>query len=386
MDAHSSSVVLFTLLTLVAGGQPASAATDPAKDLDCSVPAPPAASETGRRQSPVADAWKVPKRPTNESTQVETLETMNRCSMALYDNAHLAARREADLVVLVRLSGATLFIDGKPVETSRVLPATYHNLRYASHVALALYVTLAPEDGVVDDALANSLEAYRHAMALAIDTVDMLPLTADQKARQHRLLDTSLKLLGRTLRDRRLPAEDLATYSRAVSRDLEENVRDAGRAQVDGLHQQMLMWRTKLTDAQWCRLRFVVRGSQQARSGHAATQYFAALSQDPGDGRGYLGESEWVVYREDAANAAQPWDPEFDLMATVELDAGVSRAIFADGDRLTMDVAAHGARARIRELDLAPFSRAPCYESPLDSETVAPPSDPGGATEAANEG
>lgn len=56
-----------------------------------------------------------------------------------------------------------------------------------------------------------------------------------------------------------------------------------------------------------------------------------------------------------------PWDPDFDLLATIDLDAQVSEAIFGDRDRLTVDVAAGGARERVRELDFNELSRAGYY-------------------------
>lgn len=327
--------------------------------LACFVPPDPIPAASPAPTSP--EQWKIPLRSADEMTAVATLEAMNACSMGLYRNAHLAVRRQSDPLVITRFSGATLFVGGQPIETRRVIPSTYHNLRYASHVPLAIYVTLATsQDKVVDEALAGRLRVYASAMQKAEATVDALPLSADQIARQHRLLQKSLALLRQVKPERRVDPVALATYARAVSLDMEQNIRDAGRAQVDGLHEQMLVWRKTLSDEQWCRIRYVVRGFQQARSGHAAVQYFAALANDHGDGRGYPGESEWVAYREDNRDGANPWDPELDLLATVDLDAVASRAVFSDSDRLTVDVTAHGARERIRELDLTPLSRAHC--------------------------
>lgn len=306
--------------------------------------------------------WKIPPRPSDETAATRPLSLLNSCSRDLYARAHKDAGNEAAVLILVRDAGATLFLDGKPVETKRILPAMYFNLRYASHVPLAVLATLLRlPDGVASAESAARLRAYAAMIRAASPTINDLPLSDEQKQRQHRILDASLVVLDRVAEDGHIGRSAMYSYAREVSIDIDANVRDAGRSQVDGLHEALLGWRAKLTDKQWCQLRFVMRVRQQARSDYGGVQYLAVVMSDPGDGRGYLGESENVIVRELSAEGKQPWDPEFDLLATIDVDAEVSQAIFGDRDRLTVDVAAHGARERVRELDLRPLSRAVCY-------------------------
>jgi hypothetical protein len=151
--------------------------------------------------------------------------------------------------------------------------------------------------------------------------------------------------------------EALLRYVRIASIDIERNIRDAGIAQVDGIHKQLLEWRRQIPDSEWHNVRFVVHGPQQPRGGNAATVYVSALVQDAGDGRGYVGESARVIFREDTSiqhpETLPPWEADLELLAAIDMDAIASEAIFSDPDRLAVDVAADGARSRVRELDLS---------------------------------
>ena len=55
--------------------------------------------------------------------------------------------RQAELkalpvVLIARFSCVTLFHNGNIVETKRVIPPEYHNLRYCAHVPFAVYLML----------------------------------------------------------------------------------------------------------------------------------------------------------------------------------------------------------------------------------------------------
>ncbi len=342
------------------------AAQTPAPSASCFETAPIESRPTAPTPNPASDLarWDPPKRPADQTAATRTLRGLNTCTLELYREAHAAVVEQTDTLVVVRDSGASLFLDGQLVETKRILHGSYFDLRYASHVPLAIYVTLShlPE-GRIDPELTRRLTVYAAKIRDAKPTIDAVAFTPEQKARQHRLLDASLAFLDKVVQAAQLESEALLTYSRSVAVDLERNIRDAGRGQVDGLHAAILDWRkNRLTDAQWCDMRFVVRVRQQARYGYGGVQYLAGLMRDSGDGRGYLGESEHVIVREVSSDDVDPpWDPDFDLLATIDLDAQASEAIFGDRDRLTVDVAADGARDRVRELDFSELNRAVCY-------------------------
>lgn len=299
--------------------------------------------------------FQLPARPTEELAAVSDLEKLNKQFTTTYARERQRVQNEMRTVVLLRFSGATLFRDGKIVETARVIPATYHNLRYCAHVPFTVFlklrrlagVALKPEMRAELQDYISSLERAEHQLAAA-------GLSDEQRDRQKRILATTRQFLRETLKSGTVSGVDLRRYARISSADVERNMREAGGAQVTGLHMQLLRWRKQLTAAEWRDVRFVVRGPQQPRGGYAATLYLAALMRDPGDGRGYVGESRRVVYREDAIGPIDPpWEKDLQLLAAIELDSAASDALFADPDRLAVDIAADGAREEIQRLDFS---------------------------------
>lgn len=217
-----------------------------------------------------------------------------------------------------------------------------------------LYLKLAPAvDHSLDQARLDDLRHFNELVKAARESVPALPLTPAQQERQRRLLDTTSEFVRTVLTDGRVARAELRGYAHAVSDAVRENARDAARAQVDGLHAQLLAWRAAYPHADWAGLRVVVHGPQQARCDSVVTQYFAALFQDHGDNRGYPGESRRLVYCEDNAAPADgpPWGADLALLAAINLDADAAEALFVDPDRLSVDVMADGAREYLRTFD-----------------------------------
>lgn len=290
---------------------------------------------------------------------LEPLELLTKNFRATYASERARVQRSLDTVVLLRFSGATLFRNGEIVETVRVLPSEYHNLRYAAHVPFMLYLKLTPLSGQsFDEPTRDWLREAVSQIQGAQRSIDGSELRHVQLVRQHRIFSDAIGFIENALAVGEINMDHLRRYARTASIDVEHNMREAGAAQVDGLHRQLLKWRQELGEAAWRKVRFIVRGPQQPRGGHASVLYLSALLKDSGDGRGYQGESQRLVYREDTslpgnAQSAHPWEADLQLLAAVRMDASASDALFSDPDRLAVDIAADGARARIRELDLS---------------------------------
>jgi hypothetical protein len=96
--------------------------------------------------------WKIPPRPSDEMKPLAPLEDITKLFRAAYASARAEFQHSQGTVVLTRLSGATLFRNGKIVETVRVIPAEYHNLRYSAHVPFMIFLKLHSRCGVPLDA------------------------------------------------------------------------------------------------------------------------------------------------------------------------------------------------------------------------------------------
>lgn len=308
--------------------------------------------------------WYPPSMAEEDQRAIVPFDCLNEHTMGLYRAERERLQREG-AVVVSRFGATTLFIDGEIIETQRTTPLEYNNLRYASHPPLAIYAALYRVEagkGKLSSAHRAELAEYVKQLDKGVSLIGTLDLTPDQRLRQVRMFRAASKYLRGVLASGVVDQEALLSYARSNSLDIERNMRDAGYAQVRAMHSQMLLWRPMLTDQQWCNIRFVTRGFPQARGGYATTIYFSKLVGDPGDGRGYVGESERVIFREQSRSQAPAWRPEMELLATIRLDAKASQAIFGDPERLTVDVAYQGAREAVQDLDLSGLTMDNCKQ------------------------
>jgi hypothetical protein len=334
--------------------------TVPTKSKQTVADKPPAAA-LAAPQPTVSEPsnWKIPPRPSDEMKLLAPLEEITKLFRTNYASARSEVQHSQGAVVLTRFSGATLFRNGKIVETVRVIPAEYHNLRYAAHVPFMIFLKLHSRCGSpLDASTRTDIEKYMTTIQQAGPALVYTKLTEIQLTRQHRILNYSIAFLKEVLDAGKVETDQLRRFARGSSVDLEQNMWEAGAAQVSGLHEQMLKWRAQIPDVEWRNIRFVVHGPQQPRGGGAMTLYFSALLKDPGDGRGYIGESTRLVYREDTSlpstnPPSDPWEADLELLAAIDLDSAASEAFFSDPERLAVDVVSDGARSRIRELDFS---------------------------------
>jgi hypothetical protein len=330
-----------------------------ANTSDSSVQKSPSAAQNPTNSE--LQAWKVPLRSPEELHSLTNLEALMRVFTSTYSRERNSVQISQHTVILFRLSGATLIQNGKIVQTMRVIPSEYHNLRYAAHVPFTVFLMLHPLCGSpLSESSKTNIQNYIALLEGAEPELDSTGLTEAQLIRQHRLFTNAISFLSNSLVSGSVTEDDLKVYARSASIDMDKNMREAGAAQVNGVHQQLLKWRRQMTDEEWRNVHFIIHGPQQPRGGDARTLYLSALLKDPGDGRGYEGEGDRVVYREDDTTpfisaGAHPWDDDLQLLAAIDLDRIASEAFFSDPDRLTVDIVSDGAREQIRRLDFSPL-------------------------------
>jgi hypothetical protein len=304
-----------------------------------------------------SEAWKIPPRASEEMNSVSNLESLMTFFTTNYSIERTRERKTQHTIILFRLSGATLIKDGRIIQTARVIPSEYHNLRYAAHVPFTVFLMLNPQCGsTLSESVRTNIQHCINLIKQAEPELANTGLNANQLVRQHRLFTNAIIFLENSLTSGTVSELELATYARSASIDMDQNMREAGAAEVNGIHQQLLKWRQQMPDSEWRSVYFIVHGPQQPRGGSAITLYLAALLKDPGDGRGYEGEGDRVVYREDditpfVPRAPNAWEDDLQLLAAIDLDRVASQAFFSDPDRLSVDIVSDGAREQIRRLD-----------------------------------
>jgi hypothetical protein len=203
----------------------------------------------------------------------------------------------------------------------------YDPVKSIAHIPLAIYVTLTPGDGAVDDDRLKTLAGLREFIPPAAASLDSLKFSAATLARQKQIVAASLAFLDHVARRRKVARSRLLALTRAMAPLAMENVADATRAQLDATHAQVSAWRRELSPQEWNRLHVLIIGPHMPREDLAVTQYFLRLLHEPTEGRR-------VVYAESL------WEEPkaLDLLATHLLDGSVGEAFFGDYLRMHRDL------------------------------------------------
>ena len=255
-------------------------------------------------------------------------------ALTALNNAFRAAYADAKSRVLAS-SGPTLIVNGdkfalrrggRRVEANVGTPV-YDPVKTIAHIPLAIYVTLTPGDGAVDDDRLKTLAGLRELIPPAERSLDTLTLSAATLARQKQIVAASLAFLDDVAGSRKFARSSLLTFTRGMAPLVMENVTEAARAQLDATHAQVSAWRRDLSPREWSQLHVLIIGPHMPREDLVVTQYFLRLLHEPREGRR-------VVYAESL------WEEPkaLDLLGTHLLDGSVGEAFFGDYMRMHRDL------------------------------------------------
>jgi hypothetical protein len=294
--------------------------------------------------STAADDPRNPARAANGAAFVPA-EQQNADEFRSLNEASRLAYRQAKEAALAR-GGPVILIGGDEISLrygvfrshTRFTPSIYHDLKTVSHVPLAIYALLSGIEGKITDKRVFDLKTYRKRVAAAGKSLDGRGLTAAQLRRQESIIEMSLKFLDGLVEEGCMDQKRLTAFARQMRPLLEDNTRDAARAQVNALHKQVETWRETLTPSEWKELTVVVMGTQLPRQDNLAVQYFARRL-------GERGEGSRIVY----AEAIFDEEKALDLLATHRVDTGIGVSFFEDPQRMHRDLLGDAARAYLRE-------------------------------------
>jgi hypothetical protein len=270
---------------------------------------------------------------------VTQLKNVNDAARAAYRAARERALASSGPIVLYN-GDALTFRYGSYRRVSRPTSALYHDLKTVSHVVLGLHALIVPfGDGALDDRRLFELRQFREMVRVARTAIRRRDLTRAQKDRQEQILQACEGYLTGVLDNGKVEVRRLLTVLRRIQPSLDENATEAARAQIDGLHAEMMGYRKKLPAAAWKQLRVIVQGTQMPRKNHLAVQYFARLLGQPGEG-------ERIIYAEALFDEAKA----LDLLGTHLVDTQVGKDIWNDSLHMHRDLLSGAARVYLDEL------------------------------------
>jgi hypothetical protein len=263
-------------------------------------------------------------------TVQDPLDQLNAAFRDAYAKARQESLARGGPVLMVSGDELVLYRHNVRLAGEVVRPAGYHRLKAVAHVALALHLVLGAQGGQTPDGAA--LRAIRALALAARDDLKHWASPADLP-RQERILDGCLQLLDDQLKPDGLAPGRLAAFGAAMGPLVLANADTAAALELEALHRAVARFRKGMDAGDWTALRVVIIGSHMAREGEVASQYFARLLGEPGEG-------ERIIFAESL------WQPKdaLDLLATHRVDLGAGAAFFGEPMRMHRDILADGAR------------------------------------------
>jgi hypothetical protein len=259
--------------------------------------------------------------------------------------AHAVARKinlaHGGPVVLLRSGNLVLLHKGQET-TVKAIPQAYHTYKTFAHLGPTIYLMLGPPGvGNLSDERLQQIDRYRAKLQHLGKHIDSVGLTGAALTRQKKMLTRCMDFLAKVQEAKQLSMEELLAFTRSMTPMIKANLDGAAKAQIDGMHQQMMLWKKELTPAEWSKLRVVIKGAVFARKDNLAKQYFQKLL-------GLSGEGRRLAYME----LYFPPTPMQTLIAIRGVDGGLAVAFFADPDRMFRDALADAATAYLKKTPL----------------------------------
>ena len=266
------------------------------------------------------------------------LTALNDAFRAAYAEAKVRVLAAAGPTLIVNGDNFSLLRGGRRLEANAGTPI-YDPVKTIAHIPLAIYVTLTPGDGAIDDGRLKTLAGLRALIPPAEASLDTLKLSAATLARQKKIVAASLSFLDEVTGRRTFARSALLSFTRAMAAPVMENVTEATRAQLDATHARVSAWRREMTPEEWSQLHVVIIGPHMPREDLVVTQYFLRLLHEPREGRR-------VVYAESL------WEEPkaMDLLGTHLLDGSVGEAFFGDSMRMHRDLLGAAAKQYLPRL------------------------------------
>ncbi len=258
--------------------------------------------------------------------QSPALNALNNAFRAAYGDARSRVLKSSGPTLIVNGDNFALLRQGRRVEANVGTPI-YDPIKTIAHIPLAIYVTLTPGDGAVDDDRLKTLAGLRELIPPAEASLDALKLSAATLARQKQIVAASLTFLDDVAGRGKFARSLLLAFTRRMAPLVMENVTEATRAQLDATHTLVSAWRSDLSPQEWNQLHVLIIGPHMPRENLVVTQYFLRLLQEPSEGRR-------VVYAESLWEEPQA----LDLLGTHLLDGSVGEAFFSDYMRMHRDL------------------------------------------------
>jgi hypothetical protein len=269
--------------------------------------------------------------------QNEKANAVNDQFHKMYAQARQEAAQSAEPILIVRRDSLTLWRQGQTI-VEHYLPEQSDALKVADHVGLAIFAALVHDPDHPSAERLHELSTLRAAALAARSGLEPSALTAECKARQDKLIDTSVAFIDSVLKNKGCGAQELRDYVRTLLPLTDANIKDSAALELGALHEAVRHMRDKMSAQEWASMHVVISVSHMARAQDMRFQYFQRLLDQPAEG------DRVVVYEGNA--------DDNELVKTVGthmLDAQIGEAYFGDAWRMHRDLLSAAASQYLDE-------------------------------------
>ncbi len=279
--------------------------------------------------------------PDSTSEKPLAFNEVNQQLLRNYTDAKAELHDRLGPFVLCMGNSLTL-ISGKTRETIPFIKQHYTGLKEVSHITLGTFVLLVNHvDETISDKSISKLKEYKSAIEKASPEVSKNEgLEPSDDARQEALIAKTLAFLDKTIKAKRVSADELQSYVRATSVPDLENAYEAVASQLTSMDKTMAKWRKEMTPDQWSKLYVFIATAHMPRQELLAYQYFAKLLNQSQEGdRIIVGENPETTTEEQG----------IDLLLTHILDRKVAIQFFNDPWRMHRDLLSDAGKKWLQE-------------------------------------
>lgn len=269
--------------------------------------------------------------------KADPLLDLNRSFRAAYAKAKKSALAAKGPVILVEGDTLVLLHKGMRPEAS-IIPELYTVLKEVAHVPLAIYLML-PAGGEISEDRLGELRDFRAQMTSGRQALASHALDPEIRKRQEKIFADSEQFLDAVLAKRKIGAKELNEFAGKMRLLLQANMADAAKAELDSLDRQTRLWRAQLNPEEWKQLRVLILGSALPRKNNLATQYFARLL-------GEAGEGPRIIYTESIFEEPRA----LDLLGRHLVDTDLGQAFFNDPRRMMRDLLGDAAAEYLKKM------------------------------------
>ncbi|HLK69979.1 MAG TPA: hypothetical protein VKU19_41405 [Bryobacteraceae bacterium] len=270
--------------------------------------------------------------------QPAALTDLNNAFRAAYADAKRRVLAASGPTLIVNGDTFTLVRGGRRIEANTGTPI-YDPVKTIAHIPLAIYVTLTPGEGAVEEERLKTLSGLRALIPPAEQSLDTLKLSPATLTRQKQIVAASLAFLDEVSNRKTFSRSALVGFTRRMAPLVLQNVTEGTHAQLDAVHAQVSAWKHELSPEEWSELHVLIIGPHMPREDLVVTQYFLRLLHEPREGRR-------VIYAESQWQESQA----LDLMGTHLLDGQVGAAFFGDYMRMHRDLLGDAAKEYLPQL------------------------------------